>query len=34
MHDPVIAQLEELGATYQLVPCDPDLADTAQLCDA
>lgn len=34
MHDPVIAQLDELGATYELVPCDPDLADTAQFCDA
>lgn len=34
MHDPVIAQLSELGVAYEVVPCDPDLADTAQFCEA
>ena len=30
----VIAALEELGGSYELVPCDPDLADTAAFCEA
>ena len=34
MSDVVIDQLEALGADYELVPCDPDLADTAQFCEA
>lgn len=34
MSDPVIDQLERLGGEYELVPCDPDLADTAQFCEA
>lgn len=34
MSDPVIEQLESLGAAYEIVPCDPDLADTAQFCEA
>lgn len=34
MSDPVIGQLEELGAAYEVVACDPDLADTAQFCEA
>ena len=34
MSDLVIEQLEGLGATYELVPCDPDLADTAAFCEA
>lgn len=32
--DAVIDQLEELGLSYELVPCDPDLADTAEFCQA
>ena len=32
--DPVLGQLAELNAAYELVPCDPDLADTAAFCDA
>jgi prolyl-tRNA editing enzyme YbaK/EbsC (Cys-tRNA(Pro) deacylase) len=32
--DPVLAQLDGLGARYEVVPCDPDLADTAAFCDA
>ena len=32
--DPVIAQLESLGAEYEIFPCDPALADTAQFCEA
>lgn len=32
--DLVIEQLRTLGADYELVPCDPDLADTAAFCEA
>jgi prolyl-tRNA editing enzyme YbaK/EbsC (Cys-tRNA(Pro) deacylase) len=32
--DLVIKQLEDLGAAYDVVDCDPDLADTAAFCDA
>ncbi len=32
--DPVVAQLEALGVAYEIMPCDPALADTAQFCDA
>jgi prolyl-tRNA editing enzyme YbaK/EbsC (Cys-tRNA(Pro) deacylase) len=32
--DPVLAQLDALGARYEIVPCDPDLADTAAFCEA
>ncbi len=34
MTDAVLDQLEALGAEYELVPCDPELADTAQFCEA
>lgn len=34
MSDPVIEQLEALGVDYEVVACDPDLADTAQFCEA
>lgn len=34
MSDPVIDQLELLGVEYELVDCDPDLADTAAFCEA
>lgn len=34
MADLVIAELDELGLEYELVDCDPDLADTAQFCEA
>ncbi len=34
MHDPVIRQLDELGLDYEVVPCDPALADTAAFCEA
>ena len=34
MPDPVIDHLEALGAEYEVVPCDPDLADTAAFCEA
>ena len=27
-------QLEQLGVEYEIVPCDPALADTAQFCEA
>ena len=32
--DPVVAQLESLGVGYELFPCDPALADTAEFCEA
>lgn len=32
--DSVIGQLHELGLSYEVVPCDPDLADTAEFCQA
>lgn len=34
MNDPVLTQLDELGVAFEVVPCDPDLADTAQFCEA
>ena len=30
----VVDQLTALGATFEVVPCDPDLADTAAFCEA
>jgi len=32
--DAVRHQLDELGVEYEIVPCDPTLADTAQFCEA
>lgn len=32
--DSVIAQLKELNLAYEIVPCDPALADTAAFCEA
>ena len=34
MSDLVIEQLESLGVDFEVVDCDPDLADTAQFCEA
>ena len=33
MSDPVIEQVERLGVSYEVVECDPELADTAQFCE-
>lgn len=33
-NDPVLTQLDALGAAYELVDCDPALADTAAFCEA
>ena len=33
-HPDVIADLEGLGLDYEVMDCDPDLADTAQFCEA
>ncbi|MFT4596153.1 MAG: prolyl-tRNA editing enzyme YbaK/EbsC (Cys-tRNA(Pro) deacylase) [Paracrocinitomix sp.] len=33
MSDLVLEQLDGLGAAYELVACDPDLADTAAFCE-
>jgi prolyl-tRNA editing enzyme YbaK/EbsC (Cys-tRNA(Pro) deacylase) len=30
----VITHLRELGLDYEVMPCDPELADTAQFCEA
>ena len=32
--DAVLAELTELGLDHEVVPCDPELADTAQFCEA
>src|SRR3954466_10610296 len=32
--DTVRLQLDQLGVEYEIVPCDPDLADTAAFCEA
>jgi prolyl-tRNA editing enzyme YbaK/EbsC (Cys-tRNA(Pro) deacylase) len=32
--DPVLSQLDQLGLDYEVVPCDPELADTAAFCEA
>jgi len=34
MSDLVLEQLNELGLEYELVDCDPNLADTAAFCEA
>ncbi len=34
MSDLVLAQLDELQLDYEVVECDPDLADTAAFCEA
>ena len=34
MGDRVLEQLDQLGLEYELVDCDPDLADTAAFCEA
>ncbi|MFQ5556175.1 MAG: YbaK/EbsC family protein [Acidimicrobiales bacterium] len=34
MEDPVIDQLEALGVEHEVLPCDPELADTAAFCEA
>jgi prolyl-tRNA editing enzyme YbaK/EbsC (Cys-tRNA(Pro) deacylase) len=33
-HPDVLADLERLGLTYEVMDCDPALADTAQFCEA
>ena len=33
-HPDVVADLERLGLTYEVMDCDPELADTAQFCAA
>lgn len=30
----VLAQLQELGIEHEIIACDPELADTAQFCEA
>lgn len=34
VHPDVIADLERLGLRYEVMDCDPELADTAQFCEA
>jgi prolyl-tRNA editing enzyme YbaK/EbsC (Cys-tRNA(Pro) deacylase) len=32
--DAVVAHLQQLGVDHEIVPCDPELADTAAFCEA
>ena len=34
MSDPVLAAIESLGVEFEMIPCDPELADTSQFCEA
>jgi prolyl-tRNA editing enzyme YbaK/EbsC (Cys-tRNA(Pro) deacylase) len=34
MSDPVLTRMQELGIEYDVVACDPELADTAEFCAA
>jgi prolyl-tRNA editing enzyme YbaK/EbsC (Cys-tRNA(Pro) deacylase) len=34
MSDPVLTQMQELGVEFDIVACDPELADTAEFCAA
>ncbi|MGA9594625.1 MAG: YbaK/EbsC family protein [Acidimicrobiia bacterium] len=34
MSDPVLTTIDGLGVDYEVIPCDPQLADTAQFCEA
>lgn len=34
MSDSLVDQLDSLRIAYEIIPCDPELADTAQFCDA
>src|SRR5215831_6077746 len=34
MSDTVHAQLDDLGIAHEVIPCDPELADTAAFCAA
>lgn len=34
MSDPLVEQLDSLDIAYEIIPCDPELADTAQFCKA
>lgn len=34
MSDPVLAAADATGIPYEVVPCDPELADTAAFCEA
>ncbi len=34
MSDPVLQAVESLGVEFEVIPCDPELADTAQFCEA
>jgi prolyl-tRNA editing enzyme YbaK/EbsC (Cys-tRNA(Pro) deacylase) len=32
--DTLVEQLDSIGIVYEIIPCDPELADTAQFCEA
>jgi prolyl-tRNA editing enzyme YbaK/EbsC (Cys-tRNA(Pro) deacylase) len=34
MSDALIEELDSLGIAYEIIPCDPALADTTQFCEA
>ncbi len=34
MSDELLSKIESLGVEFDVIPCDPELADTAQFCEA
>ncbi len=34
MSDAILETIDGLGVDYEIIPCDPELADTAQFCEA
>jgi prolyl-tRNA editing enzyme YbaK/EbsC (Cys-tRNA(Pro) deacylase) len=34
MTDPILETISGLGVEYEIVPCDPELADTVEFCEA
>ncbi len=34
MSDAILEAIEGLGVEFEMIPCDPELADTAQFCEA
>jgi prolyl-tRNA editing enzyme YbaK/EbsC (Cys-tRNA(Pro) deacylase) len=34
MTDTILKAVESLGVEFEMIPCDPELADTAQFCEA
>ena len=34
MSDGILQAIESLEVEFEMIPCDPELADTAQFCEA